>query len=103
MADPDGDGLPNLLEYALAQDPLVSASLPAIRLTNRNDARLALEFLRVADPVLMYSVEASADLATWTTVWSSSGGQNLAGPVTITDAVSLSPRSWRFLRLRVTR
>jgi hypothetical protein len=49
-------------------------------------------------------VEGSNDLVTWSTVATannpSTGAQNTAGPVTITDTVSLTTR--RFLRLKVT-
>lgn len=101
-SDPDGDGLANLLEYALGSDPLAPGSGPNVRITNIGGPRLALDFTRVADPALVYSVEASNDLAAWTAIWSSTGASNTAGLVTVTDnaAPGVSPR---FLRLRITR
>ncbi len=104
-ADPDGDGLPNLLEYALGGDPVSAASTPwpAVRVTNSGGERLALDFTRIADPALTYTVEASVNLTDWTTIWSSTGAGNVAGPVTITDTVVLEPATpRRFLRLRVS-
>ena len=67
-------------------------------------ANLKLTFQRRAAPALTYVVEASADLITWgpTPIWTSSGAQNLAGPVTVTDPANPGTTPQRFLRLRVT-
>ena len=103
LADPDADGMANLLEYALGADPLAkdSSALPAIA---TEDDHLVLSFRRIAAPALHYSVEATADLAAtpWPeTIWNSTGEANVAGPVTVTDPVVLSATAHRFLRLRV--
>lgn len=100
-ADPDGDGLPNLLEYALDTDPSAPNAGPAPS-TAAPSGRLQLTFRRRAAPALTYLVEASSDLATWTPIWTSSGAQNTDGPVTVIDSENpgVSPR--RFLRLNVT-
>lgn len=102
-ADPDLDGLANLLEYALGTSPLSPNPGPNVRITNNGGARLALDFARVADPALTYAVQASNDLATWTAIWTSSGAQNVAGPVAAIDPAALSATPRRFLRLSVTR
>ena len=73
--DPDGDGLPNLLEYAFARDPAVPDHAPATRLIR--DAAGAPQFVfqrdsRLVDLVL--AIESSDDLASWTTIAVSSGG-----------------------------
>jgi autotransporter-associated beta strand protein len=103
LADPENDGLVNLLEYALAGDPLASdpGILPQPSLSNH---RLALTFQRIADPDLIYQVQASENLAEpWQTVWSSTGGQNTAGQVAVEDIQTITGHPRRFMRLRVSR
>jgi autotransporter-associated beta strand protein len=104
--DADADGLPNLLEYALGTVPTsaASGSRPAVATAANH---LTLTFNRIADPALIYQVEAGPDLsaASWSAIWQSTGAQNTAGPVTVTDSThdihtSTPPR--RFLRLRIT-
>lgn len=53
---------------------------------------------------LLYEVEGSDDLSpsSWSTVWSSTGTNNLAGPVLVPDNQLLSGHPRRFLRLRVS-
>jgi hypothetical protein len=102
MADTDGDGLPNLLEYALGANPTTTDALtyqPSCAITNEH---LQLSFTRIADTSLIYSVEASDNLADWTSVWSTTGVANVAGGVTATDPVTTSSKPRRFLKLRVT-
>jgi autotransporter-associated beta strand protein len=101
-ADPDNDGLTNLLEYATNSNPMVTGISPLT--VARSGNFLTLTYTRIADGALTYTVEGSNDLVTWSTVATannpSTGAQNTAGPVTITDTVSLTTR--RFLRLKVT-
>ncbi len=98
-ADYDGDGLANLLEYALGTDP--EATSAAAYFPQIADGVLQLAFDRVADPILVYTVEASSDLVVWTAIWSSSGAENIAGVVTVSDDTHVSASTPRFLRLRV--
>ena len=102
-ADPDADGVANLLEYATGTDPRI-AGVPAVTV-GRSGNVLTLTYTRVADPALAYTVEASNDLAAWTTLAAagnpSTGAANQAGPVTVTDTVSLLTQPRRFLRLKV--
>ncbi len=95
--DPDGDGVANLLEYALAGLPLQSAPgiLPAV---SAESDHLRLSFFR-ARAELTYLVEASSDLVTWETIATNPGQSG--EEVTVTDPVSFST-SPRFLRLRVS-
>ncbi len=102
-ADPDSDGLANLLEYALGSDPLVaSTSAPVVSLTPSLPYSLQLTFTRVADPTLIYTVQGSDDLALWNDLWTSIGSDNVAGPVTVSDTEPVPASGSRFLRLRVS-
>lgn len=105
IADPDGDGVANLLEYALGANPTrADASvLPTLELATEED-RLALVFDRIADPALVYQVEASSNLSLpWNVIWTSTAEDNTLGPVQVLDVEPLSAQPRRFLRLRVTR
>jgi len=99
-ADADGDGVVNLIEFALGSEPTDSASV-AIPTVQVAGLRLQLTFQRARSEVT-YTVEASGDLVTWTAIATNPGlvGQS----VTVTDTVDVStsnpPR--RFLRLRVS-
>jgi autotransporter-associated beta strand protein len=102
-ADPDEDGLSNLLEYALGGDPIVADTAAIMPRPAVAAGKLTLAFARVADPVLVYEVEATSDLQAteWTVVWSSTGASNVAGPITVADTAELAGEPRRFLRLRV--
>ena len=105
-ADPDADGRPNLLEYALGTDPLIadSSAQPAVALLPAPVSKLTLAFQRIADPALTYAVEASSNFGTWEAapIWTSTGAQNISGPVTVTDTADLATTPRRFLRLRIS-
>ena len=111
-ADPDADGLNNLLEYAFGGEPL-AADAPARQpsVAASPDGHLTLTYFQPADRAdLAYSVEWTADLAagTWTTgagvvtetSRSATSGGELITAQAVTD-LAASPR--QFLRLRVTR
>lgn len=118
-ADPDADGQPNILEYALHTDPLTSG--PAAAVPGRSGGRLTLTFSR--DPLrtdLLLTVEAadSPHQTVWTPLAASGAGAAFApvspaSPliaeaaegrlqlVTVRDIVAISSQPRRFLRLRV--
>jgi len=102
-ADPDQDGRPNFVEYALNGDPKSAGSVPSASVSIAGD-HAVLGFTRVADPSITYSVEATTSLAppAWTTLWSSTGASNVAGHVDVADTVQASSQSARFLRLKVS-
>jgi sialate O-acetylesterase len=103
-ADPDGDGRKNKLEYATGSNPTTADGSPATLLgTTANEQKLTLTFQRIADPSLTYTVEATDDLTSaWTTIWSSTGGSNVPGAVTVEDFETISTHSKRFLRLKIS-
>ena len=99
LADADGDGLCNLLEYALNGAPLSSADSPRPEL-NHSGPRLELSFLR-AQADITYIVEASSDLTQWNPV--SYEPVAVGHTQTVPDTVDLGPSNpRRFMRLRVT-
>ncbi len=101
-ADPDGDGRPNLLEYALGAEPRLADAAP-VSPTLADAGAPAFSFPRLADPLLVYRVESSADLAGWSRLWSSTGSANQTGLVTVPAPSPLSPAApRRFFRLAVS-
>ncbi len=100
--DPDGDGLPNLLEFALGRSPTAAESAPALA-TQTAASLLTVTYLR-AQPQLTYVVETSSSLAPGD--WTSAGvtQQHAVQGEMVTAAVPLSSGEGarRFLRLRVT-
>ncbi len=103
--DPDLDGRPNLLEYAVGSDPLVAEGGPAA-VAGHSGGKLTLTFNRIADPSLTYTVKGMNELTNaWsgaTVIFTSTGGTNTAGPVTVEDTVQASAQPRRFLRLEVS-
>jgi hypothetical protein len=64
---------------------------------------LSITFRRAADPELLYEVLASDDLVSWDPVWSSTGAENTAGPVTVRDPEAWPGQPKRFMRLQIAR
>jgi len=87
LATPMGDGVPNLVKYALCLNPTQTGVTPNPRVS---EGKLSLKFQR--DPSrndISIKVEATNDLASsWTTIARSLSGQNFTGNATIleTDA-----------------
>jgi len=100
-ADPDADGVSNLLEYALGSEPLaaLSANLPQVQVVSNN---VQISFTPVVLTGLTYIIQASSDLFNWTdTDVTSSLTINQVFTYTDTQVLSTSGPSRRFLRLRV--
>jgi hypothetical protein len=97
-ADPDGDGMTNLLEYAFGSSPKEAAQTRApVPSVASNQLAITFPLLRQS---LTYTVEASSDLVSWSTVTYTpvTVGQSQ----TVTDSVTLGSGSKRFLRVVVT-
>lgn len=96
-SDPDADGIPLLLEYALNMDPKV-ASLFGLPVVTLAAGQLHLQYSQFR-PDLLYQIEASSDLHHWST----DGIQTLQDGAEHTGSIPASaPAQRRFLRLRVT-
>lgn len=119
MADFDGDGIGNLLEFALNLDPTFNgqvnmlsntgvSGLPAVRLeTTGGSTRLTIEFVRrtsTSGSGLTYIPEFSSDLM----IWQAGGTATVTAinprweRVKITDSLTTAATPRRFARLRVT-
>ena len=102
-ADPDGDGIVNLLEHAFGGDPLASGGgeLPVSELSGN---RLQLHIRPTVTAGLVFTIEANNDL---TTAWTESVDiTSLLQPGQETiyqDSAQISEQGQRFLRLKITR
>lgn len=72
--DPDGDGIPNILEYGLAGDPLKADTSILPKLETKPGNRLAYMFSRPNPSDVAYDVLASFNLSTWQVVASRPAG-----------------------------
>ena len=72
-AAPAGDGMPNLLKYALGLNPLSFTSAKPLSFT-MNAGNAELSFTRRRDATdITYRVERSLNLSSWSEVWTSQG------------------------------
>jgi hypothetical protein len=110
-ADPDGDGLPNLLAYSAGLDPWAStaSSAEASPRLQLADDHLTLAYTRMrAAADLDYAVEVSGDLARWdsgpahTTEIARTTMDQTRDKVEVRDNLALADQTPRFMRLRVT-
>ncbi len=97
--DPDGDGVENLIEFALGRDPTEPAG-PPVTLGKRNGF-LTLTFRHIGAPEITYAIKASdRPDGEWTAVHTFPGSTQ-SGTKTYTDTVPLGEVPGRFLRLNV--
>lgn len=99
QADPDGDGVSNLVEFGLGTNPTQFSAGPAL---GQSGNFLTLTFSHIADPSLVFVVEASDSLTggTWVPV-QTYPVFTTPGTVTYTDNVAIGSTNRRFLRLAV--
>ena len=114
FADPDGDDIPNLMEYALVGNPKAATTSILPKLI-RQGQQLQISFVRIAPTDVTYVVESSIDLIGWTpvstllanaTAWTGTGvvtetGTGATRNVTVQDSGSIEPGARRYLRLNV--
>ncbi|MBC8012311.1 MAG: hypothetical protein H7067_19690, partial [Burkholderiales bacterium] len=110
-ADPDADGVVNLLEYALDSDPTLAegGNLPTIStVADGGQNYLAITFVRLTNPAsgITYTPQSSGDLADWTGVPVQVGTavDNGDGTETVVfrDNLPITGNAKRFLRVRVS-
>jgi endonuclease/exonuclease/phosphatase family metal-dependent hydrolase len=113
-ADPDGDGIPNLLEYALDLNPLQpsAAGLPTVgQIASGGNEYLTLTYTKViAATDITYLQQVSGDLQTWysgpsyTAIVSvTNNADGVTQTVVSQDLTPISSANQRFTRLEVTR
>jgi hypothetical protein len=117
-ADPDGDGIGNQIEYALAYSPLAASPRPLAVVRDVDASRFLMTFRR--DPRatdLTYRLQTSGDLVAWSTILESAGGAAPAGTALVSDTEiapepplrlvtaqePLAPGGSRFARLVIIR
>jgi hypothetical protein len=122
-ADPDNDGIPNLLEYALGLDPAVPDSntqLTPVMIQTNGVAWFGCSFLRNTNASdLELSVQVANDVGSggWTSLATRTNAVGWFGPgaagevpdsancvrVTVMESQPVDPAANRFIRLRVRR
>jgi hypothetical protein len=99
--DPDGDGLPNLAEYALGTDPCAFTP-PLVAVLDENG--LSITFTRPDNlPGLTYAAECSEDLDAWSPALLEVLEEGDPETVRARDPLTSGDPAHRFLRLRFTR
>ncbi len=104
QADPDHDGVNNLLEYAFGSNPRHPSKPVALEWGyDEEEGWYAYTFDRHARTDITYSLEVSETLeaVAWTTLFTSTGIENTQQLITVPDtAIGVTTR--RFARLRIT-
>ena len=108
-----GDGLANIVKYALGLDPRVPAAPGEAPVAEATNGILSITFRRARDAAgVTLRVEGASDLTNgWTEeIWSSAtnaygGGTNAFEVISVADPLPMdqAPSGQRYLRLKVTR
>lgn len=107
-ADPDGDGIPNLVEYAVGGSPLLSNAplLPQVSLQNTIGGEemmtLSYQKSKTAEGVVL-EPQVSENLVDWTAVSSTTTGNEDALKIEFTASASKGTAPKKFMRLSVRR
>ena len=112
-ADPDGDGIPNLAEYAFNTNPKTAdlSGLPVMGTVNVGGSDyLALSYLQVLfNTDITCTVQVSGDLTTWnsgpgfTAVVSTVDNGDGTETITVRDTTPISSATKRFIRVHISR
>jgi kumamolisin len=115
LADPNHNGVPNLLEYAFNSNPIVDGSNPLpteSMVQSSGNSYLAITYTQLNnDPSLTYTVQVTSDLTQQTDQWHSGpayttvASQQVNGnttQVTVRDNTPISQAPKRFIRVQVT-
>ena len=114
LADPDGDGVVNLLEYALGLNPRMASvgGLPTSgTVTVSGSQYLMLTYTQVtAATDIVYTPQVSGDLATWSggtgnvvIVSAANNADGVTQTIVARDATAMGSGVQRFMRLMVTK
>jgi hypothetical protein len=98
-ANPSNDGMPNLMKYALGMSANARSNQASLNTQMNANGRLTLTFRRARED-LIYIVEGSDDLITWSIIATNPGAAGET--VTVTDTAPIHT-SKRFIRLKVSR
>lgn len=105
LANPSGDGISNLMKYALGLNPNVvcsRTSLPQMGVQVSGTNRYLTLTLTGSANDVVYNVQGGSDLSQWSTLYSSTIGTS-PGTITVIDTVPISSTSKRFIRLQITK
>ena len=102
LDDPDADGVPNLLEYALGLNPAAPTASPVTITMSPNDGTLTLTYDRAHPAEVIYQVQSTTNLSdpnSWTAFDVNQGSTESDGTTSAAVPIGTGPR---YLRLSVT-
>lgn len=95
-----GDGTPLLLKYALGIDPTVPVDSTLLPQATVSEDAFAFSFTRTEASDILYIVETSLDLVSWTPLWTSADGDPFDPAPTLLIS-GPEAGSAKFIRLRI--